>query len=117
VREWSEVVERGEESRLIVVGDADFASELYQYSGGNYNPEFLANTAEWLSNSEDLLEIKTRVARDTRLNKIQDPEARLRTALFTQAFNLIVVPLAVVVFGLLRLLIRRRRIRIWEQEG
>jgi gliding-associated putative ABC transporter substrate-binding component GldG len=116
-REWSEVMERGSESRLIVIGDADFASELYQYSGGNYNPEFLANTAEWLSNSEDLLEIKTRVARDTRLNKIQDSEARLRTAILTQAFNLIVVPLAVVLFGILRLVLRRRRIRIWEQEG
>jgi ABC-type uncharacterized transport system involved in gliding motility auxiliary subunit len=110
-------VERGSETRLIVIGDADFASELYQYSGGNYNPEFLANTAEWLSNSEDLLEIKTRVARDTRLNKIQEPEARLRAALFTQVFNLIVVPLSVVVFGILRLVFRRRRAAIREQEG
>ena len=116
-REWNEVEERGSETRLIVIGDADFASELYQYSGGNYNPEFLANTAEWLSNSEDLLEIKTRVARDTRLNKIQEPGARLRAALFTQVFNLIVVPLAVVVFGILRLVFRRRRAAIREQEG
>jgi gliding-associated putative ABC transporter substrate-binding component GldG len=116
-RDWSEVVERSEETRLIVIGDADFASELYQYSGGNYNPEFLANTAEWLSNSEDLLEIKTRVARDMRLDKIQDPEARLRAAIFTQMFNLIIVPLGVIIFGVVRLIMRRRRVAGREQEG
>ncbi|UCF98780.1 MAG: GldG family protein [Spirochaetaceae bacterium] len=116
-RNWQQVVERSEETRLVVVGDADFASELYQYSGGNYNLEFLANAAEWLSNSEDLLEIKTRVARDMRLNKIQDPETRFRAAMFTQMFNLIVIPLLVVVFGVLRLILRRRKGVIREQEG
>jgi ABC-type uncharacterized transport system involved in gliding motility auxiliary subunit len=90
---------------------------LYQYSGGSYNLEFLANTAEWLSNSEDLLEIKTRVARDMRLNKIQDPEARLRAAMFTQMFNLIVVPLGVIIFGVLRFIMRRRKVALREQEG
>ena len=116
-RDWDEVVESSDETRLVVIGDADFASELYQYSGGNYNPEFLSNTAEWLSNSEDLLEIKTRVARDMRLNKIQDPEARLRAAMFTQVFNLVLIPLGVIVFGVLRLIMRRRRVAPREQEG
>jgi ABC-type uncharacterized transport system involved in gliding motility auxiliary subunit len=116
-RDWSEVIPRSEQTRLIIIGDADFASELYQYSGGNYNLEFAANSAEWLSNSEDLLEIKTRVARDMRLNKIQDPETRLRAALFTQMFNLIVIPLAVIIFGVVRFIIRRRRVTLREQEG
>jgi gliding-associated putative ABC transporter substrate-binding component GldG len=116
-RDWGEVVKRSEQTRLIVIGDADFASELFQYSGGNYNLEFLANTAEWLSNSEDLLEIKTRVARDMRLNRIQEPESRLRAAMFTQIFNLVVVPLGVIIFGVLRLFIRRRRAALREQEG
>jgi ABC-type uncharacterized transport system involved in gliding motility auxiliary subunit len=116
-RDWSRIVETGEPTRLLVIGDVDFASELYQYSGGNYNLEFLANAAQWLSNSEDLLEIKTRVARDMRLNKIQDPEARLRAAMFTQIFNLVLIPLGVIVFGVVRLIIRRRRVVQREQEG
>jgi ABC-2 type transport system permease protein len=115
-RDWDAVVPQSEETRLIVIGDADFASELYQYSGGDYNLSFLSNAAEWLSNSEDLLEIKTRVARDMRLDKIQDPEARLRSAMFAQMFNLIVVPLGVIIFGVLRLIIRRRRVALREQE-
>jgi gliding-associated putative ABC transporter substrate-binding component GldG len=116
-RDWNQVVEKAEQARVIVIGDADFATELFQYSGGSYNMDFLANAAEWLSNSEDLLEIKTRVARDTRLNRIQDPETRLRAAMFTELFNLVVVPLAVVVFGVLRLLLRRRKVATREQEG
>jgi ABC-type uncharacterized transport system involved in gliding motility auxiliary subunit len=116
-REWSRIIETSEPTRLLVIGDADFASELFQYSGGNYNLEFLANAAQWLSNSEDLLEIKTRVARDMRLNKIQDPEARLRAAMFTQIINMVVIPLGVIVFGVVRLIIRRRKVVLREQEG
>jgi ABC-2 type transport system permease protein len=116
-RSWSDIVETGAESRLVVVGDTDFASELYQYSGASYNLEFLANVAEWLSNSEDLLEIKTRVARDMRLDNIQNPEARLRAALFTQLFNLVIVPLLVIAYGILRLVYRRRKRTLREQEG
>jgi len=116
-RDWNDVIDRGVESRLVVIGDADFASELYQYSGGNYNMDFLVNTAEWLSNSEDLLEIRTRVARDMRLDKIQEPVARLRAAAFTQIFTLVVIPLLVVVFGVLRFILRRRRVALREQEG
>jgi ABC-type uncharacterized transport system involved in gliding motility auxiliary subunit len=116
-RDWQKAITESPETRLIVIGDADFASELLQYSGGDYNMGFLSNAAEWLSNSEDLLTIKTRVARDLRLDKIQDPETRFRAAMLTQLINLIVVPLAVIVFGVVRLIMRRRKVAIREQEG
>ena len=108
-RNWTRVIESGRDNRIVVVGDSDFPSELYQYTGATYNMQFLSNVADWLSDSEDLLEIKTRTARDLRLNRIQDPEARLRAAVFTQLFNLVLVPLAVVAFGVVRLVLRRRR--------
>ena len=57
------------------------------------------------------------MARDMRLNKIQDPAARLRAAMFTQMFNLIAIPLLVVVFGVLRFILRRRKVAVREQEG
>jgi hypothetical protein len=37
--------------------------------------------------------------------------------MFTQIFNLIVIPLGVIIFGVLRLIIRRRRVVLREQEG
>jgi ABC-2 type transport system permease protein len=116
-RDWSESTKASPETRILVVGDSDFATELYQYTGAAYNMQFLSNAAEWLSNSEDLLQIRTRVARDLRLNKIQDPERRLRSALFTQLFNLVFVPLVVVAFGVTRLVLRRRKSTARVEEG
>jgi ABC-2 type transport system permease protein len=116
-RDWSNPVAKSRETRILVVGDSEFASELFQYTGASYNMQFLSNSAEWLSNSEDLLEIRTRVARDLRLNKIQDPERRLRSALFTQLFNLVLVPLVVIAFGVTRLVLRRRKSIVRVEEG
>jgi ABC-type uncharacterized transport system involved in gliding motility auxiliary subunit len=116
-RDWSDPVGSSSDTRILVVGDSDFATELYQYTGASYNMQFLGNAAEWLSNSPDLLEIKTRSARDLRLNKIQDPEARLRSALFTQLFNLVFVPLVVVAFGVTRLVLRRRKSTVRAEEA
>jgi ABC-type uncharacterized transport system involved in gliding motility auxiliary subunit len=117
VRDWKNTTEVSPDTRILVVGDSDFATELYQYTGASYNMQFLTNAADWLSNSEDLLQIRTRVARDLRLNKIQDPERRLRSALFTQLFNLAFVPLVVVAFGVTRLVLRRRKSTARVEEG
>jgi len=116
-RDWSEPLTSSGDTRILVVGDSDFATELYQYTGAAYNMEFLGNAAEWLSSSPDLLEIKTRVARDLRLNRIQDPATRQRSALFTQLFNLVLVPLVVVAFGVTRLVLRRRKSTVRAEEA
>ncbi|MBA7619030.1 hypothetical protein ES703_26362 [subsurface metagenome] len=108
-REWEEIIPGSAETRIIVVGDADFASEIYQYTDASYNLDFLSNCAEWLSNSEDLLEIKTRVARDMRLNKIREPERRVRAAFFTQLFNMVLIPLLVIILGIFRFFLRYRK--------
>jgi len=99
-----------------VIGDTDFLTELYQYTDARYNLEFAANTAEWLSNADDLLQIKTRTTRDMRLNKIQDPDQRTRVSVFTQGFTVVFVPLLVIAYGIIRRLLRRKR-SVAEQEG
>jgi gliding-associated putative ABC transporter substrate-binding component GldG len=96
-------------TRLIVVGNASFASDMIQYTQATYNMTFISNCAEWLSQEDDLLAIKTRAQADTRLNGITDPQgkaAAMRTAI---ALNLVVVPLCVAGIGAARLLRRRRR--------
>jgi ABC-2 type transport system permease protein len=116
-RDWKNIVESTKDSRIIVVGDADFLSDLLQFTEAGYNMDFLANTAQWLGNSEDLLSIKTRTARDTRLNKIQDPAQRLRAVLSTELITLVLVPLAVIGFGIGRLVWRRKKsvLRVEEE--
>jgi ABC-type uncharacterized transport system involved in gliding motility auxiliary subunit len=109
-------VEAAKDARLVVVGDADFASNLLEFTEATYNLGFLTNAAEWLSNSEDLLAIKTRLARDVRLNRIQEPARRLAAVLATQIVNVAVIPLAVVAFGIVRLLLRRKKSAIRAEE-
>ncbi len=98
------------------MGDADFASNLLEFTEADYNLSFLTNTAEWLSNSEDLLSIKTRLARDVRLNRIQEPSRRLAAVLVTEIVNVAVIPLAVIAFGIVRLLLRRKKSAIRAEE-
>jgi len=116
-RDWAQSVAESKETRLIVIGDSDFASGLYMYTDAEYNQEFLSNCAQWLGNAEDLLAIKTRSSRDLRLNKIQDPVQRLGFALFTQLLTVVLVPLLVIGFGIARMLVRRKKSLTVGQEG
>jgi gliding-associated putative ABC transporter substrate-binding component GldG len=115
-RSWQSIVEESKDVRLVVVGDADFASNLMDFTEAQYNMTFLANAAEWLANSEDLLSIKSRLSRDVRLNRIQDPARRLAAALSTQIVNVAIIPLAVIAFGIIRLLLRRKKSTVRAEE-
>jgi len=96
--------------RLMVVADADFLSNrLIQATQSGYNMNFLESSAQWLTNDEDLLEIRTRAARDLRLNGIEDPAQKRAFVVFAQTLNIYVVPAIVIVIGIIRFLRRRRR--------
>lgn len=98
----------GLEARVIVLGDADFASNIIQYSDSYYNLLFLENTVEWLAQDDDLLQIKTRSLTDTRLNK-QDPEKTRSLYVTAQVVNVALIPLGVFLFGIIRGRNRRNR--------
>ena len=96
-------------TRLLVVADADFASDMIQYTQAQYNMVFLSNCVEWLSMEDDLLAIKTRAQLDTRLSRITDKVRRAAAMRASQVINVAVVPLLVVAAGVVRLLLRRRK--------
>ena len=96
-------------TRIIVVGNAAFASDIVQYTQASYNMTFLSNCAEWLSQEDDLLAIKTRAQTDTRLDAIADPAAKAAAMRRSIAVNVAIVPLLVILVGVVRLLRRRRR--------
>jgi gliding-associated putative ABC transporter substrate-binding component GldG len=107
---WSSIAgSSSADTRIVVIGDADFASDMIQYTQAEYNPAFLSNCAEWLGMQDDLLTIKTKSQADVRLNKITEPAAKARAILGVQILNMAVVPLCVVAFGVVRLILRRRR--------
>ncbi|MCK4516871.1 MAG: hypothetical protein KAU31_16530, partial [Spirochaetaceae bacterium] len=80
-----------------------------QATQSGYNLNFLESSAQWLTNDEDLLEIRTRAARDLRLNAFEDPAQKRAFVVFAQALNIYVVPAIVIVVGIIRFLRRRRR--------
>lgn len=104
-------------SRIIVVSSADFATELMTYSRNqsgrsgeqDLNASFILSSADWLSSSDDIVSIRTRNYRDTRLNLIADPKAKDGMILATYIVVLGIVPLLVVGYGIVRLMRRRGR--------
>jgi gliding-associated putative ABC transporter substrate-binding component GldG len=98
---------QGRPGRMVVFGDTDFASDLLYYSDSYYNTEVLLNSCQWLADDEKLMELRTRRSRDLRLNNLS-PEEELAQYRLSQVINLLLVPAAVVLLGLLRRLRRRR---------
>ena len=100
---------RSAATRMIVVGDDDFLTDLMQFSDSLSNVLFVENAVLWLSGNDDLLTIKTRAGTEGRLDAIPDGSRRARLMLGAQLVNVALVPLAVLVVGLLVRMRRRER--------
>jgi ABC-type uncharacterized transport system involved in gliding motility auxiliary subunit len=97
------------ESRIIVVGDANMASMVTQYTRSNANFDFFLKAADWLGNDDDIIGIRSRQSRIGRLDKITDAEKRVKAMAFARTLNVIFIPLGVIALGLIRALRRRRK--------
>lgn len=113
---YDEIQTEGEYTRLIVFGDSDFASNIIQYSNSMYNMEFLLNCADWLSMEDDLMEIRTRTGRDTRLNRLEPQRAQAQY-IFSQIVNIVLIPLLIVGYGIVRSGLRRRQQSMLQEEN
>jgi ABC-type uncharacterized transport system involved in gliding motility auxiliary subunit len=80
-----------------------------QYTRSNGNFDFFLKAADWLGNDDDIIGIRSRQSRTGRLDKITDTAARVKAMAFARTLNVILIPLAVIVLGLLRALQRRRK--------
>ena len=87
-------------SRIIVVGDTDFAGNMMQVNRGEgRNLDFLVRAVEWLSNDEDIVAIRGREGPLNRLDRISDPESREAAMLFSRTINTVVIPLVIILIG------------------
>jgi ABC-type uncharacterized transport system involved in gliding motility auxiliary subunit len=96
-------------SRVIVVGDTDFATDTIELSGAGYNLDFLLRAADWLSSEDDIIGIRSRQPYIGRLDRIVDEEGRTAAIRFSQIVNVGLVPLFVITMGFV--LAWRRRLR------
>lgn len=97
------------ETRIVVVSSADFLTDLMQMSQSGFNASFALSAADWLSSDDDLIAIRTRAETDPRLNRIRDETLRAFMVSLTYFLNLGAVPLAFVLYGILRSWKRSRR--------
>ncbi|HZD06027.1 MAG TPA: hypothetical protein VE173_14045, partial [Longimicrobiales bacterium] len=97
------------EGRVIVVGDSDFLQSQF-IQGTPQNLSFVANAVDWLAQDESLIEIRSKDRTPPPLVFDSDFErAALRWG------NMVGVPLAFVLLGLLVARVRRTRAEeLWE---
>ncbi len=98
------------EGRLILISDSDFIGPVAQFTQSTHNYTFFENAVGYLVNDEELIAIQTRANRDVRLNAIPDPERRLTITSRAILVNVVIIPLAVAIFGIVRFLRRRKMI-------
>jgi ABC-type uncharacterized transport system involved in gliding motility auxiliary subunit len=114
VREGSELPDmpRGSSpSRIIVIGDTDFATNIINATQAVYNLEFLIRAADWLSSDDDIVGIRNRQPQAGRFDKIQDIERRTSAMRFSQILNVVMIPLLVIISGLAISSQRKKRSR------
>ena len=98
---WSSFHSEPGTSRLLVVGDEDWTSDLMNYSNAWYNLAFLHSIADWFVFDSDLLAIRNKTLRDTRLHRIENQDIFRMRALAVQFFHIVLLPLGILVFGFL----------------
>jgi ABC-type uncharacterized transport system involved in gliding motility auxiliary subunit len=114
-RDWNSKEVKSKDTRLVVIGDSAMGATLYDTTNLEANLALLSNCAEWLSNDDDLLQIKTRTAHNMGLYKIQDKEKRANVAGTVYILNQFIVPLMVVLLGVWRYLNRKKKQRQYEE--
>ena len=113
---YEEIRRSSDYTRLIVFGDSDFASNIIQYSNSMYNMDFLLNCADWLAKDDDLMQIRTRNVRDTRLNRLDPQRARVQY-IFSQIVNMVLIPLLIIGYGIIRSVVRRKHHGLSQEEN
>ena len=114
VREGSEeelpdLPQRASPSRIIVVGETDFTTNLIGSTQAAHNLDFLTRAADWLVSDDDIIGIRNRQPHTGRFDKILDVDSRASAMRFSQIINVGLVPLFVVAAGLI--LASRRKAR------
>lgn len=104
-------------TRMIVVGNDDFLSNLVHYSNSVYNINFLEDAVDWLAGNDGLLSIKTKAQWNPQLDKIQNQQAKLRVFHFAQFVNVFLIPIIIVLFGWRRYAVRKRRSAARRERG
>jgi len=107
--ELPDMPQQAKASRIIVIGDVDFATNIISFTQSGQNLDFLLRAADYLVNDDDIISIRNRQPQAGRFDKITDPQRRASAMRFSQIVNVVLVPLLVIVSGFLLSGYRRKR--------
>jgi ABC-type uncharacterized transport system involved in gliding motility auxiliary subunit len=123
VREGSEeelpdMPDNARESRIIVIGETDFATNMINATQARHNLDFMLRAADWLANDDDIIGIRNRQPQTGRFDKITDLKNRAAVMKIVQVVNVGLIPLLVIAAGIIiaykRLTQRKLRVRNTE---
>jgi ABC-type uncharacterized transport system involved in gliding motility auxiliary subunit len=98
------------ETRMVVVGDGDFARD--QFMGGSKdNLSFLANMVDYLVDDAGLITIRSKEASFAPLDVVSDGTKKA-----VKYANLVVPPLLVLLYGIVRWRMRKSRKKALEMQ-
>lgn len=98
------------ETRIVIVGDGDFARD--QYMGGSKdNLSFFANMVDYLVDDAGLITIRSKDASFVPLDQVSDGTKKA-----VKYANLVVPPLIVLLYGILRWRMRKARKKALEMQ-
>jgi len=113
--ELPDMPQQASPSRIIVVGNTGFASDMIEATQANQNLDFLLRVAGWLVNDDDIIGIRSKQSQTGRLDKITDVDKRIAAMKFAQILNVGVIPLMVIAAGLILASQRRKRAKYIEK--
>ncbi len=105
-------VDQSPETSLLVVGNSRFIKEDYA-NIGNSNLNFVLNTIDWMTLGGKLIGVRARVSTEHPF----DQNLTFTKVLFARITGPLLAPIAIVIFGLVRMQIRRRQKKAGSRAG
>jgi len=103
-------------AKILLIGSADLIQDsVLEADGRTPNSMFMMNIIDYLNDRTDVALMRSK---EQRFNPLQDPKPATRT--LTKAFNIVGLPILVVLFGIavwLRRMARKKRIQAMFQES
>jgi len=94
---------------LILVSDELIISRMIDYTGTDYNLDFMVSGVEWLSGREELVVLKNRVLPDSSLHPDLDKMELHRLSLQLATIGTLVLPVLLLVAGIWFMILRRKK--------
>jgi len=113
--ELPDMPQQASPSRIIVVGNTNFASNLIDATQANHNLDFMMRAADWLVNDDDIIGIRSKQPQTGRLDKITDINKRIAAMKFAQILNVGIIPLIVITAGIIFASQRRKKSKYTEK--